>query len=150
MKTETVARSSTQTVVAALVTAITVLVIGYISAQIEGATKGYIVDLSGTPGVAIEKRYPFELQLALLLIGIAAIAAYRRVSGSRASRIAVVSVLGLAVVAAGVAFMPAQSTIPNLFSLSAVYGGVSPFTLALLACVVFDMAPLQRHEPSLK
>ncbi|WP_285251239.1 hypothetical protein [Pseudarthrobacter sp. fls2-241-R2A-168] len=122
------------------------LVIGYLSAQIDGAINGYLIDLSGKPGIAIDKRYPWELQAALLLVGLAAIAAYRRLATLRAVRITVLGILIVGILAAGAAYMPAQSTMPNLFSISAVYGGVSPFTLAALAGVLADLFLGRQHE----
>ena len=44
-----------------------VLIIGYITVQTQGLIQGYLVDVSGLPSIVIAKRFPWELQIAVVL-----------------------------------------------------------------------------------
>jgi hypothetical protein len=116
-----------------------VLIIGYTTVQTQGMIQGYLVDVTGLPSIVIAKRFPWELQIAAVLLGLAGIAVYRKAIDTRASRIAVLAVFVLAAVIAAVFFVPVQSTRTNLFVISFVGGGASSFNLALIAAVLADL-----------
>jgi hypothetical protein len=117
----------------------TVLIIGYITVQTQGMVQGYLVDATGLPSIVIAKRFPWELQIAAVLFGLAGIAVYRKTINTRAARTAVLVVLVLAAVIAALFFVPVQSTRTNLFTIAFVGGGASTFNLALIAAVVADL-----------
>lgn len=116
-----------------------VLIIGYITVQTQGMVQGYLVDVSGLPSIVIAKRFPWELQIAGVLLGLAGIAIYRKAIDTRAARIAVLAVFVLAAVIAAAFFVPVQSTRTNLFVIAFVGGGASSFNLAFIAAVLADL-----------
>ncbi|MCB5273703.1 MULTISPECIES: hypothetical protein [unclassified Arthrobacter] len=116
-----------------------VFIIGYTTVQTQGMIQGYLVDVSGLPNIVIAKRFPWELQIAAVLFGLAGIAIYRKAIDTRPARIAVLAVFVLAAVIAAVFFVPVQSTRTNLFVIAFVGGGASSFNLALIAAVLADL-----------
>lgn len=125
--------------IAAASTVVTVLVIGYLSIQAEGMTKGYLFDLSGAPALSVVKRFPWEIQIGAILFGLAVIATYWKFTITRSVRGVVLATLIVAAIGGGLFFDAVHAAPTGLVAVSFVMGGVSFFTLALIAGVLTDL-----------
>jgi hypothetical protein len=66
---------------------VTVLVVGFLRVEIELTTKGTLMDLGGNLSIFFEKRFPWELQAAAVVVVGAVVVAYRKFVRSRAARL---------------------------------------------------------------
>lgn len=139
IKAGPVAMKYARHLVAAGLALVTVAVIGYLSIQAEGTTKGYLFDLSGAPTLSVAKRFSWEIQIGAVLFGFAAAAAYRKVATTSAVRGVVFAVLVVAAIISGASFETIHTVRTNLVVISFVMGGASFFTMALIACVLADL-----------
>ena len=121
-----------------------VLVAGYLALQTEGMLNGYLFDLSGTPATSIAKRFPWELQVAIVLMGFAAVVAYRRFTADRTAKVVVLSALILAAVLSAALYETIHTTRTSLFAMALVNGGTSPLTLGFIAGVASDVIHSKR------
>lgn len=133
--------------IAVAAAAVTVLVVGYLAVQIDGMTKGYLVGLSGSPTIAVAKRFPWELEVAMVLIGFAAFTLFRRFANPVPVRRTVLGTLIVLAVLAGTLHEPAATFQPDLVSISLIYGGTSAFTMALIAGILADLVARREDRP---
>jgi hypothetical protein len=118
---------------------IAILVTGYLASQTEGMLNGYLLDWTGLPSVAVVMRFPWELALASILFGFAAVAAYRRTVLTRTAQVVVLTILLAAAIVAGFSFVEVHTTRTNIFTIAFVNGGASPLNLAFIAFVLADL-----------
>ncbi|MFJ4027913.1 hypothetical protein ACIPWF_11005 [Paenarthrobacter sp. NPDC089989] len=116
-----------------------VLVVGYLTLQSEGISKGFLFDFGGVPSINIAQRYPWELQLAILLVAFMAVMVYRRVANDRATKILASAALVATAVLSLVFYEAIHITRTNLFAMAFVNGGTSPLTLGLMAATLADV-----------
>ena len=115
-----------------------VLVAGYLALQTEGMLNGYLFDLSGTPTTFIAKRFPWELQVATVLVGFAASVAYLRLTVDGRLKILVFGTLVTASVLSLLFYETIHTTRTNLLAMAFVEGGISPLILGVTAVVAAD------------
>ncbi|GAT87501.1 hypothetical protein CVCC1112_2160 [Paenarthrobacter nicotinovorans] len=115
-----------------------VLVAGYLALQTEGMLNGYLFDLSGTPTTSIAKRFPWELQVATVLVCFAASVGYRRLALVRDLKILVFGTLVLASILSLLFYETIHSTRTSLLAMAFVDGGISPLILGFIAVVAAD------------
>jgi lysylphosphatidylglycerol synthetase-like protein (DUF2156 family) len=117
---------------------VTVLVVGFLRVEIELTTKGTLMDLGGNLSIFFEKRFPWELQAAAVVVVGAVVVAYRKFVRSRAARLTVLTVLAVAAIISGFAYIPSQTVWLDIFSRCFIEGGSSPFNLVFIGGVVAD------------
>lgn len=122
-----------------------VLMIGYIGLQTEGMLNGYMFDFSGVPVTSVAKRFPWELQMATVLVSFGAVVVYGRFAGNRKTKVFVFCTLGVAAVLSVMFYETIHSTRTNLLAMAFVVGGNSPLTLGLIAAVAAEMIYGKRH-----
>ncbi|MFK0002197.1 hypothetical protein [Paenarthrobacter sp. NPDC090522] len=116
-----------------------VLLLGYLALQSEGISKGFLFDVGGIPSINVAQRYPWELQLAILLVAFMAVVVYRKIANDHASKIAVSGVLILAAVLSLLFYETVHTTRTNLFAMAFVNGGASPLILGFIAAALADV-----------
>lgn len=94
-----------QVISAAVLALVTVLVVGFLWVQIQGTTKGYLMDLGGVPSIFFQKRFPWELQIAAVVFVGASVLGYMKIARSRAVRLTVLTVLAAAAIISGIAYL---------------------------------------------
>ncbi|MDI2020585.1 hypothetical protein PV760_08145 [Paenarthrobacter sp. CC6] len=126
-----------------------VLVVGYLALQTEGMLSGYLFDLSGTPTTSIAKRFPWELQVATVLVCFAASVAYRRLAVDRRLKMLVFGTLVLASVLSLLFYETVHTTRTSLLAMAFADGGISPLILGFIAVIAADTIHSKRGlEPA--
>ncbi|MFJ4262560.1 hypothetical protein ACIPYU_08945 [Paenarthrobacter nicotinovorans] len=115
-----------------------VLVAGYLALQTEGMLNGYLFDLSGTPTTSVAKRFPWEFQVATVLVCFAASVGYRRLALVRGLKMLVLGALILALVLSLLFYETVHTTRTSLLAMAFVDGGISPLILGFIAVVAAD------------
>ncbi|MFI2565791.1 hypothetical protein [Paenarthrobacter sp. NPDC018779] len=134
-------RSASMSVLALLV----VLVVGYIGVQSEGMVNGYLFDFGGIPAVSITRRFPWELQVATILISFAAVVTYRRFAVDRSTKLWVLAALVIAAVLSVIFYEPIHTTRTSLLAMAFIKGGASPLILGMIAAVSADIINSKRQ-----
>ncbi|MFJ4210298.1 hypothetical protein ACIPY2_17730 [Paenarthrobacter sp. NPDC089675] len=117
---------------------VVVLLEGYLTLQSEGISKGFLFDFAGVPSILVPQRYPWEIQLAALLLGFVAVVAYRKVAIDERTKIVVLGTLVAAAILSMLFYGTVHSTRTNLFAMTLINGGTSPMTLGFIAAVSAD------------
>ncbi|MEV7136552.1 hypothetical protein AB0N24_27245 [Arthrobacter sp. NPDC093128] len=118
---------------------VTVLVVGFLRVEIELTAKGALMDLGGNLSIFFEKRFPWELQAAAVAVVGAVVVGYRKFVRSRAARLTVLTVLSVAAIISGFAYIPSQTVWLDIFSRCFIEGGSSPFNLVFIGGVLADL-----------
>ncbi|MGC7152286.1 hypothetical protein [Paenarthrobacter ureafaciens] len=127
-----------KTIVAPIAASFVVLLVGYLSLQSEGISKGFLFDVGGIPSINVAQRFPWELQLAMVLVGFVAVVSYRQIAYDRATKIAVLAVLVAATVLSLLFYEAVHTTRTSLIAMVFVNGGISPLTFGLIAATLAD------------